>query len=105
MPLKGTAQRAPPGVQGFDTASPISARQAAHARATGFEFCIRYVSRQKGIPRDDLTSAEAQRILSAGLALMVVQHVAPGGCCPTKALGMEYGAAGAANAGSPRACS
>jgi hypothetical protein len=50
MPLKGTPQRAPPGVQGFDTACPISARQATQARAMGFEFCIRYVSRQKGLP-------------------------------------------------------
>jgi Domain of unknown function (DUF1906) len=98
MPLKGTPQRAPPGAQGFDTASPISARQAAQARAMGFEFCIRYVSRQKGIPRGDLTSVEAQRILTAGLALMAVQHVSPEGWLPTKDLGMEYAGVAAANA-------
>jgi hypothetical protein len=98
MPLKGTPQRAPAGVQGFDTASPLTATQAAQARAMGFEFCIRYVSRRKGIPKGDLTSAEAQRLLSAGLALMTVQPVSPEGWLPTKDLGIEYGAAAAANA-------
>ena len=47
--------------------------------------------------RRDLSEAEARTILSAGLALMPVQHVARDGWSPSKALGTVYGRNAAAN--------
>src|SRR6267143_591796 len=57
----------------------------------GFEFCIRYVSRQDVQPVGDLSEAEANVILGAGLALMAVQHVAPENWSPSQALGTRNG--------------
>ncbi len=46
----------------------------------------------------DLTAAEAQTILAAGLSLMPVQHVNATGWCPTAELGTAHGQAAAADA-------
>ena len=77
MPLPGRVVAAPPGVHGFDANSVLNRRICEVGKARGFEFCIRYVSRQDVQPAGDLSEAEANVILGAGLALMVVQHVAP----------------------------
>ena len=77
MPLPGRVVAAPPGVHGFDANSVLNRRICEVAKARGFEFCIRYVSRQDVQPVGDLSDAEANVILDGGLALMVVQHVAP----------------------------
>ena len=42
-------------------------------------------------PTRDLSEAEANVILSAGLALMPVQHVAPQNWSPSQALGIRNG--------------
>ncbi|HET7461204.1 MAG TPA: DUF1906 domain-containing protein [Longimicrobium sp.] len=88
--LAGTVSAAPPGAKGFDanvTITPSVARAFAQA---GYRFCIRYVGRTQ-MAGHDLTAAEANDILAAGLALMVVQHVLDPGWEPTDDLGDEYG--------------
>ena len=91
MPLPGRVVAAPPGVHGFDANSVLNHRICEVAKARGFEFCIRYVSRQDVQPVGDLSDAEANVILDAGLALMVVQHVAPENWSPSQALGTRNG--------------
>ena len=77
MPLPGSVFAAPPGVHGFDVNSVLNRRTCETAKARGFAFCIRYVSRQDVQPKEDLSEIEASIILDAGLALMPVQHVTP----------------------------
>ena len=91
MPLPGSVFAAPPGVQGFDANSVLNRRTCETATARGFEFCIRYVSRQDVQPKGDLSEAEARTILDAGLALMPVQHVAAENWSPSQALGARNG--------------
>jgi hypothetical protein len=91
MPLPGRVVAAPPGVHGFDANSVLNRRICEVAKARGFEFCIRYVSRQDAQPVGDLSEAEANVILGAGLALMPVQHVAPENWSPSQALGTRNG--------------
>jgi hypothetical protein len=73
MPLPGRVVAAPPGVHGFDANSVLNRRICELAKARGLEFCIRYVSRQDVQPVGDLSGAEVNVILGAGLALMPVQ--------------------------------
>lgn len=94
--LAGTVQSAPAGAKGFDTDVPLSADAAAAFHARGYRFCLRYVGRLEMGPAD-LTTAEAQAILGAGLALMVVQHVRSDvSWMPSGPLGATYGANAAA---------
>ena len=94
--LAGTIQPAPPGVRGFDADLPISAAAAREFAARGYRFCLRYVGRLE-MHASDLTTAEAQAILDAGLALMVVQHVeSDDGWTPGGPLGTTYGTSAAA---------
>jgi len=89
--LSGAPQYAPAGLKGFDANTPISASTAAAFYEHGYRFCLRYVGRTT-MASYDLTASEAQTILNAGLALMVVQHVLEPGWSPTQSLGQEYGA-------------
>jgi len=98
MGLTGEIRPIAPGAHGFDTNVALSAAQLAAARAQGFAFAVRYLSRHTPQPRGDLSTAEAERILAAGLGLMTAQHVAPEGWVPTGELGKTYGEAAAANA-------
>ena len=91
MPLPGSVFAAPPGVHGFDVNSVLNRRTCEAAKARGFAFCIRYVSRQDVQPKEDLSETEASIILDAGLALMPVQHVAPENWSPSQALGTRNG--------------
>jgi hypothetical protein len=70
MPLPGKVVAAPPGLHGFDANSVLNRRICEVAKARGFEFCIRYVSRQDVQPVGDLSDAEANVILDAGLAVL-----------------------------------
>lgn len=100
-PLPGTPQAAAPGLKGFDTNTIITAAKAAQFKQSGYDFCIRYLSRATSQGGGDLSNAEALNILNAGLALMAVQHVAanyPPGWAPTAALGTQYGTNAAGNA-------
>ena len=91
MSLSGRVVAAPPGVHGFDANSVLNRRICEVAKARGFEFCIRYVSRQDVQPVGDLSDEEANVILGTGLALMPVQHVAPENWSPSQALGTRNG--------------
>jgi hypothetical protein len=96
MSLNGTVAKAPAGALGFDVDEPLDAAQCAAMLDSGYVFCLRYVSlgpEQYG----DLSTAEATTILSAGLALMPVQHFVGDGWSPSGALGTTYGQAAAAN--------
>jgi hypothetical protein len=90
MALSGTVQQAADGLKGFDANTPISASTAQAFVQAGHRFCIRYVGRVQ-MASYDLTAAEAETVLNAGLALMTVQHVLNPGWSPTAALGTEYG--------------
>jgi hypothetical protein len=94
--LRARVLPAAPGLQGFDANTPLSKSDADLFVAQGFAFCLRYVSRSE--PKaGDLSAAEAEIILSAGLALMPVQHVAQDGWTPSAQLGKENGAAAVAH--------
>jgi hypothetical protein len=94
--ISGTVKSASPGTKGFGTNTPVSPSAAREFLARGYLFCLRYVGRLAPHP-GDLTYAEAEGIVDAGLALMVVQHVqSESGWTPTGALGTTYGANAAA---------
>jgi hypothetical protein len=84
-----------PGARGFDTNTPLTARLAQAFKSAQYDFVGRYCWR-KSHNRWDLSTAEAQIILDAGLALFPVQHVHPDsekahGWQPDADLGLEYG--------------
>jgi Domain of unknown function (DUF1906) len=98
MPLQGNAQPAANGAIGFDIATRVNSADARKYASQGYQFCIRYVSRDDGTRRNneangtpDLSESEAQQILAAGLALMVVQHCPLKGWEPSGSLGKTYG--------------
>lgn len=87
-------QQATSGSQGFDVNQILSAQDAQNLKNAGYDFCIRYIPRTADLAAKypiNLTNAEAQDILNAGLALMAVQHVAPEGWQPNTNLGVMYG--------------
>jgi len=98
MPLPGTVQPAPNGSLGFDADTPITANVAQQFAGQGYAFCVRYLSRGPVQGASDLSMAEADAILGAGLALMAVQHVRPEPWSPTTALGQSDGTNAAVNA-------
>jgi hypothetical protein len=91
MALQGTVLNAPAGIRGFDANAVISASVARQFVDAGYQFCVRYVGRTQ-MASHDLTAAEAQTLLGAGLALMPVQHVEAGEWAASGSLGAEYGA-------------
>ena len=90
MAISGTVHTAPADARGFDINQPVSASLVQQFRQAGYQFCVRYVGRTQ-MADYDLTGAEAQAIVSGGLALMVVQHVLNPGWTPSGALGTQYG--------------
>jgi hypothetical protein len=54
MPLRGRVVAAPPGVHGFDANTVLNRRVCEVAKARGFEFCIRYVSRRDVQPHETM---------------------------------------------------
>lgn len=98
MPLQGTIQNAPDGSLGFDTNTVLTSAKAQQFHNDGFRFCLRYLSLGAGQAAGDLTTAEANHILDAGLALMPVQHVRMPGWDPTGPLGTTTGTNAANNA-------
>lgn len=88
--ISGKVVSAPPQSQGFDSNTIITPEKAAAFVQSGFSFCVRYVGRTE-MSSSDLTTQEANDILDAGLALMVVQHVSAWGWSPSPTLGTEYG--------------
>jgi hypothetical protein len=100
--LPGTLAAAPTGTPGFDCNTVLTASSAASFVDAGFDFAVRYVPRNFVATPDNaqgnLTTPEAEAILGAGLALMVVQHVASAGWTPSQSLGESYGSYAAQNA-------
>ena len=90
--LNGHVYTSPNGVRGFDADEKISPQAAAAFYAYGYRFCLRYVGRLKANAKD-LTPNEAKGLLTAGLGLMPVQHVASERAwTPTPDKGASYGA-------------
>lgn len=96
-----TTRVATPGMHGFDVNRRVSASGASALRAAGYAFAVRYLPRvTQG--RNDLTIEETSDLLSAGLALMPVQHVeSEAAWNPTAAKGTLYGQTAVTSA---RAC-
>ncbi|HSY77174.1 MAG TPA: DUF1906 domain-containing protein [Bacteroidia bacterium] len=92
-----TVKKAIEGI-GFDVDQPISASEADAFLKAGNIFCIRYIPRTPALIKGNLTGLELQMLLTAGLAVMVVQHVAEPGWQPSGALGTQYGQYAAAYA-------
>lgn len=80
----------PAGTRGFDCNAPVTPAVAARFRAAGYRFAIRYL-RRAAPNAFDLTSIEVATLLTAGLGLMAVQHVALPGWTASAALGRTYG--------------
>jgi len=88
------------GTLGFDASEPLNRATAKQFFNRNYRFVIRYVGRNDGPSKFvDLTPAEAELILDAGLALSVVQHPLARNWKPTLALGRQFGAAAADLAG------
>ena len=85
--LPGIVDAAAGGLLGFDTDVIITPANAQDFFSSGYRYCIRYVSRVPKQDPDDLSTEEALAILSAGLALMPVQHVRGPGWVPSSDLG------------------
>lgn len=98
MTLSGAIAPAAPGAQGFDSDTALVADTANALYGSGFRFAVRYLSRISPQNAGDLGADEAQTILSAGLALMAVQHCPLAGWTPSAALGQSYGRVAAQNA-------
>jgi hypothetical protein len=95
--LPGTVEDSLPSVPGFDSDTIVTSAVAQQFYGGGYKFCLRYLSLSSQSPQD-LTSQEATDILSAGLALMPVQHVRKPGWSPNAGLGQQDGQNAASNA-------
>lgn len=85
---------APNNLHGFDCNTKLDAELAKTLRDAGMRFAVRYVSRTTPGHTYDISRQERTAILSAGLALMIVQHVeadGPPGWSPTPEKGTSYG--------------
>ncbi|MBN3004364.1 DUF1906 domain-containing protein [Chromobacterium alkanivorans] len=82
---------APAGAHGFDADTPLSLELARQFAASGYRFCVRYLTLGPNAYAADLSAGEAQDILGAGLALMAVQHVRDPGWSPNAAMGKSDG--------------
>src|SRR6478609_7467216 len=89
--LSGRVNPAPSGVHGFDCNVKLSTRAIEKLKAAGFTFAVRYIARKSSPASNDLDTDEAEKILSGGLALMPVQHVAREPWEPSEEKGTKYG--------------
>lgn len=97
--LTGTVFDAPDGCKGIDANAILAPSVASALFAHGYRFAIRYVRRSQRNPQD-ITDAEAEGVLAAGLGLMLVQHVeSESSWVPSGAKGIAYGGTAAIEAG------
>jgi len=89
--LLGLVGRAAPS-RGFDTNIVVTPEVARKFAVDGYRFCVRYVSHDQAEGQYDISRTEAEAILGANLALMIVQHVRRSRWSPTAALGSSGGA-------------
>jgi len=80
----------PPQTLGFDCNTPINYDQARAFMRANYRFVLRYLPRVTHA-NHDLTAAEVNILLRAGLAIMPVQHVEAAGWDPTAEKGINYG--------------
>lgn len=95
-----TVQTVPDGAMLFDTDSVVSAVTAMAFEVKGWHGCLRYLSLSTPQRAGDLSAAELEGLLAAGLGVMAVQHVREPGWAPCAELGVLDGRAAAANAAS-----
>lgn len=88
--MAGTVAQLPDGCQGFDADCVIDLEGACAWVARGHRFVGRYIRRE---PRHDydLSRAEIQALHDAGLAVFVIQHVAPEPWRPSAVEGSRAG--------------
>lgn len=86
----GTVAIAPAGARGFDCNAYVSPTDAAKFVARGYTFALRYAPRLR-THSGDLTAVELGGLLTAGLAVGVVQHYEGDGWTPTPENGTVYG--------------
>jgi hypothetical protein len=79
------------GAKGFDINTPLSGGEAADVKAAGMDFVFRYVPLNAADAAGHITNAELQALLSAGLAVLLVQNVDNPGWNPTAELGLTHG--------------
>lgn len=79
------------GMQGADIDSVVSLQQAIDLKQSGIDFLLRYAPRQLDNYRYNATNVEMLRILQAGIAFGIVQHVSRDNWEPTAELGKAYG--------------
>lgn len=96
--LPGTVGAATSNAIGFDTDTVVSLTDAQLFASQGYAFCVRYLSLGSEQAPGDLSAAEANDILQAGLALMSVQHVREPGWMPSQSLGQTDGSNSARHA-------
>jgi hypothetical protein len=90
--IEGTVVQAQAGIMGFDTTEVLNAVSARNYFNKGYRFCVRYVGRGKGKSNYvDISRAEAQAIVDAGLGLMIAQHPLASGWVPTEQMGQDFG--------------
>jgi hypothetical protein len=87
----------PTGALGFDCNTPLSSQDASAMVRAGYRYAVRYVPRVKQA-QNDITREELDRLLHAGLGIMLVQHVEPGLWLPDAEKGKAYGKQAAASA-------
>lgn len=90
----------PAGTRGFDCNTRVSFADARKLLNAGYRFAIRYAPRVTA-HNNDLSSPEVNTLLSAGLGIMVVQHVEAEtghGWNPSQAKGKSYGMVAARHA-------
>ena len=99
MGLQGQVSMAAPGLLGFDTPNPLNPALAQRYFNQGYRFCLRYVSHAEApsTTYTDLTASEAQGIIDAGLALMIVQHPPLEGWVANAQVGEQFGRCAAAH--------
>ena len=90
--LPGEVKQAPAKIRGFDTWAQLEGKQPTAIRDAGYAFAVRYV--RLDAKESNLTRREAESILEAGLALMIVQQGAGWkDRAPSEELGKRYGRA------------
>lgn len=80
----------PNETRGIDLNRHLTYEDCRHFMKKGYRFALRYVPRLKAAAHD-ITKAEFQTILQAGMGFMIVQHVEVEGWVPSAQKGDAYG--------------
>jgi len=87
-------KQAIPG-KAFDVDQQLSGSEAAAFVKAGYLSVGRYIPRTPALAKGNLTALEIEVLLTAGLSIFCVQHVAEDNWMPSAALGTQYGQYGA----------